>query len=58
MTISETKKYLEGSDYWQYYVKINGYAFNPTESGLKKISRLLDINLKHLRKCINLYLES
>jgi hypothetical protein len=58
MTIEERRKALEGRDYWQYYVKINGYAFEPTEKGLSKISKLLDLNLPYLRKCINLYLEA
>jgi hypothetical protein len=53
-----TEKWYEGRDYWFYYIKINGYAFRATNDGLKKIGRLLDINIPHLRKCINIYLES
>ena len=48
----------EGRDYWQQYVTLNGYAFSPTEGGLKKLSRNLDLDIKHLRKCINAYLSA
>jgi hypothetical protein len=47
-----------GKDYWQQYVNLNGYAFSPTETGLKKLSRNLDLNIPHLRKCINAYLSA
>ena len=58
MTIEESKKFIEGRDYWLYYVKINGYSFQPNEEGLRKISKLLDLNVPYLRKCINIYLEA
>jgi hypothetical protein len=58
MTIDESKKASEGRDYWLYYVKINGYSFIPNEKGLKKISKLLDLNKSYIKYCINLYLES
>ena len=51
-------QFSEGRGYWLYYVKINGYAFRPTEAGLQKIARLLDLNVPYLRKTINVYLEA
>lgn len=58
MTTVKMKFAKEGRDYWQQYVMLNGYAFRPTEDGLKKLSRNLDLNVPHLRKCINAYLEA
>lgn len=58
MTIEENKLFTEGRFYWQAYVNLNGYAFYPTEKGLVKLSRNLDLNLKYLRKCINVFLEA
>jgi len=58
MTTTETKESGLGQSYWMQYVKINGYAFEPTERGLKALSRNLDVNVPHLRKCINAYLEA
>ena len=49
---------LEGRDYWYQYIRINGYAFEPKNDGLKKLSKNIDINIKHLRKCITAYLEN
>lgn len=47
-----------GRSIWAEYVRVNGYAFEPKESGLKKLSRLLDLNVSYLRKMINAFLES
>ena len=58
MTIEERKLALLGSGYWFEYVRINGYSWCPTENGLSKLSRMLDVNKKHIRKAINLYLEA
>ncbi len=48
----------EGRDYWYQYVRLNGYAFEPTAKGLQILSRNLDIKISHLRKCIHLYLSA
>jgi hypothetical protein len=58
MTTQETKLFFEGKGYWYEYVRVNGYAFHPTEKGLSKLSKLLDINVPHLRKCINIFLSA
>jgi hypothetical protein len=57
MTLEMTKKAGEGRDYWQQYVNLNGYAFQPSYVGLVKLSRNLDISVKHLAVCITSYLE-
>ena len=58
MTIEQTKKFYLGKDYWNQYVFLNGYSWEPTNSGLKKLSKNLDVNMPHLRECINTYLEA
>jgi hypothetical protein len=58
MTTEETSLCRLGRDYWMHYVKLNGYAREPNEEGLKKISKDLDLNIPHIRHCINLYLEA
>jgi hypothetical protein len=58
MTLEQRNHANMGRDYWFQYVRLNGYAFKPSEEGLKKLSRNLDLNVPHLRKCINAYLEA
>lgn len=57
MTVQNMKYAHEGRDYWLEYVRVNGYSFEPTETGLQRLSRLLDLEIGYLRKCINKYLE-
>jgi hypothetical protein len=45
-----------GRSLWTEYVRVNGYAFKPSEEGLKKLSKLLDLNLTYIRKMIWLFL--
>jgi len=58
MTIDKMKYWSQGRDYWTQYVKVNGYSFSPKQAGLQKLSKNIDINIPHLRKCINAYLEA
>jgi hypothetical protein len=58
MTIEQRNEFYLGRDYWQQYIKINGYAFYPTDKGLLSLSKNLDINVKHLRACINSFLSA
>jgi hypothetical protein len=58
MTTEQMKYAKEGRGYWQQYVAVNGYAFSPTEAGLRNLSRNLDLNIPHLLKCINAYLSA
>lgn len=50
--------FLLGESYWLQYVKLNGYSFEPTQKGLEKLSRNLDLNIPHLREYINYFLEA
>jgi hypothetical protein len=54
----KNRLFYEGRSFWYQYITLNGYAFKPTEKGLKVLSRNLDINIPWLRKCINIYLEA
>ena len=56
--MNNQEKFSEGRDLWIQYVNINGYSFEPTIEGLKKLSRNLDLNIPYLRKMINLFLEA
>lgn len=56
MTIDQKKLSSEGCDYWFEYVRVNGYSKKPNNQGLKKLSKLLDLNLKYLQKAIHLHL--
>ena len=62
MTINERKEFSRifelGRSYWLQYQKLNGYSFRPNEKGLNSLSRNLDLNIPHLRKCINTFLEA
>lgn len=58
MTQGQRNLAKEGREYWFQYVRLNGYAFEPTTDGLQKLSRNLDLNVPYLRKCINAYLEA
>lgn len=56
--IQSMERFEEGKSYWYEYVRVNGYSSKPTENGLLKLSKLLDIDKSHLRRMINLYLEA
>jgi hypothetical protein len=58
MTIEQNRKWGLGRSYWFQYVRLNGYAFVANKDGLHKLSKNLDLNIRHLRECINLYLEN
>lgn len=57
MTTAEMSLAREGSFLWAEYVRVNGYAFRPTQDGLRKLSRLLDLNIHYISKRITKYLE-
>ena len=56
--IAEHKRFSEGRDYWYQYVRLNGYSFGPNTEGLKELSRNIDINIPHIKKCLNVFLNS
>lgn len=58
MTTQEMKQAKLGRDYWGQYVRLNGFAMEPTTEGLRKLSRNLDLTIAHLRRCIHAYLAA
>jgi len=56
--MTKQERFNEGKDLWFEYVRVNGYSFQPTNTGLSKLSRLLDLNKPYIQKCINAYLEA
>jgi len=58
MTTDKIRHFTEGRALWQQYVTLNGYSFQPTESGLSRLSRNLDLNVPYLKRMINAFLEA
>lgn len=58
MLIEERKTWSEGKSLWYEYVNLNGYSFKPNDDGLKKLSKMLDLNIDYLRKRITFYLDN
>lgn len=58
MNATERELAKEGRFLWSEYVRLNGYAYSPSESGLKLLSKLLDLSIPWIRKRINAYLEA
>jgi hypothetical protein len=58
MTIQQRQVWEDGKDLWFEYIRVNGYAFNPSDKGIKELSRLLDLNQKYIKERINFYLEN
>lgn len=56
--MTRQEQFQEGKSIWFEYVRINGYSFNPTKEGIKKLSILLDLNTDYITKMINNYLEA
>lgn len=55
---TNNEQFEMGRSLWLEYVRVNGYAFEPKQSGLEKLARLLDLNVPYLRKMINAFLEA
>lgn len=58
MLIEEMKDFTEGRSLWYEYIRVNGYARNPTDAGLCKLSRLLDLKKTYISKLIWFFLEN
>jgi hypothetical protein len=58
MTLEQQARASEGRDYWYQYVRLNGYAFEPNDKGLKVLSQNLDVSVPHLRRCIHAHLSA
>lgn len=58
MTTQMMMKARLGRGYWFEYVRVNGYAFRPTQAGIAKLSRRLDLTRAHISECIQSYLDA
>jgi hypothetical protein len=58
MTIVQRKLWNEGRELWYEYVRVNGYSFSFNDEGIKKLSRLLDLNAKYIKERLNVYLDN
>lgn len=58
MIMEDRKLFPEGRDYWYQYININGYAYQPNDAGLEKLSKNIDISVDRLKKCINVFLSA
>lgn len=50
--------FADGRAMWQEYVRVNGYAWKPTDAGLSKLARILDLRVSYIRQRINTFLEA
>jgi hypothetical protein len=57
-TQSNRSLFYEGRDLWQEYININDYSFEPTEKGLTKLSKALDLKKSYLRERISAFLSA
>lgn len=57
MTTDKMRLWYQGRDFWYQYLKLNDFSVEPTEKGLKVLSKNLDVNVPWLRKCIHLFLS-
>jgi len=58
MTTIERDLWYEGKNLWFEYVKLNGYSRTFNNEGIKKLSRLLDLNTKYLKERLMIYLDN
>jgi hypothetical protein len=58
MTIEQSKNWYLGQSFWLEYVRVNGYSFEAKKDGLLKVSKNLDLNIRHLKECIIFFSEN
>ena len=58
MTIENRTKWNDGKILWFEYIKLNGYNFTYDETGLKKLSKILDLNVKYIKTRLCIYLDN
>ena len=57
MTMEQRKLWSEGQDLWFEYVWLNGYSKTYTQEGVRRLSRLLDLNTSYIEKRLAFYLQ-
>jgi hypothetical protein len=58
MTTEQNTLWYEGKQLWNEYINVNGYSFTFNNEGLKKLSRMLDLNIKYIKERLNIYLDN
>jgi len=58
MTIEQRKLWYEGKGLWLEYINVNGYSFSFNDQGIKKLSRLLDLNKSYIKERLTIYLDN
>jgi hypothetical protein len=58
MTLTERKAFSEGRELWYQYIDVNGYSFEPSDSGLKSLSRKTGIKQAVIRRKIHTFLSN
>lgn len=58
MTMEKRKLWHEGKEIWNEYINVNGYSFTFNNEGVKKLSRLLDLNEKYIKERLTIYLDN
>lgn len=56
--MTQSELFELGRSYWLQYVRLNGYAWEPSEKGLRVLARNLDLRVGHVRKAIYTYLSA
>lgn len=58
MTMAQRNLWFEGKQLWNEYVNVNGYSFSFNQAGIKNLSMLLDLDQKHIKERLNIYLDN
>jgi hypothetical protein len=58
MNTNDKRLWTDGRDFYYQYIRLNKLesGLHPTQEGLERLSRNIDINIEWLRKCIDLFL--
>jgi len=51
-------KFYLGRDYFFEYIRLTGKAARPDKEGWEKLSSALELNIEHLKKHVNFYLDN
>jgi len=54
----DKRDFAKGREHWQAYVNLNGYAFEPTGAGLKKLADETGVKKSELRRLIHVFLSA
>ena len=58
MNIEQRKLWYEDKQIWNEYVNVNGYSFTFKDSGISKLSKLLDLKPSYIKQRLCIYLDN